>query len=76
MFDIDALNRTNALGKIEYFTFTKGFGGEPTAIFFPDDRIIQTFFNGGPDRETWRECIPVYNKIRTIADTNFIDFTE
>src|SRR5215208_7327017 len=56
--------------------FGEGFGGEPAFILFPNDRWIQAFLDGRPDRKTGGKVITVNADIRAITNANFLNFVK
>ena len=76
VLDIDAFDRPDALGEVEGFGLTEGFGGEPTAGLFPHNRRVQALLDRGPDRERRREVVAVDGEVRAITDADFVDVRE
>src|SRR5687768_6525645 len=54
----------------------KWFGGEPALVLLPNDRWVQAFFDGCPDREAGCKLVTVDCNVGAIPNTDFIDLIE
>jgi hypothetical protein len=75
MLHIDHFHGTN-LGEIKDFRFREGRRGKPASALFVDHGWVQTFFDGGPDRETGSEIIAFDGDIGAITDADLIDLID
>ena len=80
MFDVDTLNRANALGKDKDFRLAKGRSREPAPILLPNHGRIEALLNRGPDAKARRKnlvAVVVHDdEVRPIACTEFVNAAE
>jgi hypothetical protein len=76
VLDVDTLDGSDAVGKVENLWLREWFGGEPTAVGLPDHRRVQALLDGGPDRERRRELVAVDRQVRPVARAQLVDVGE
>ncbi len=63
-------------GKTNVSGFAERGGGEPAALFLPDDWRVEALFDRRPDAECGCEPEPADRQVATVADTDFVDAAE
>ena len=76
VFDVDALQRADALWKREDLWLTERRSCVPAAFAFVDHGRVETFFDRCPDRKCRGEVVAVNHEVGTVADADFIDLGE
>src|ERR1019366_271027 len=80
VFDIDALDRADTLGKLEHLRLAERRRGVPAAILLPDHRRIETLLDRGPDAEGWRKDLVArlvaHDQVGAVARAQLVDLAE
>jgi hypothetical protein len=76
VLDVHALDGSDALRKIERLGLAEGFRRVPAPALFPDDRRVEAFLDGRPDRERRSEVVALNDEVRSIADADLLDIRE
>ena len=58
---------------MKHFRLAETLGGEEATRLFPHDWRVQTFFDGGPDREGRREVEAIDRQVRAVTHTDLVD---
>ena len=76
VFDVDAFDGTDAVGKGEDLRLGEWCRREPSPLAFVDHRRVQTFLDRRPDRERRGEVMAVDHEVGAITYSDFGDVTE